>query len=824
MSLKPLPIDPLLPDVVRVLDAKGVVVLEAPPGAGKTTRIPRALLDAWPSGEIVVLEPRRLAARMAANRVAEELGEKTGERIGYQVRFEEVASAKTRVRFVTEAILTRRLVRDPKLEGVACVLLDEFHERHLHGDVALAWLRRLRETSRPDLKLAVMSATLDTAKVAAYLACETLRSEGKRFDVAIEHLPAPEDRPIASLVASAVRSLLQKNREGDVLVFLPGAREIRESAESLDKIAKEHDLAIFPLHGDLPAHEQDRAIKPSSQRKIILSTNVAESSVTIDGVVAVIDSGLARAASHDPWSGFSKIELAKISRASATQRAGRAGRTRPGVCLRLYTKGDLDRRPEHDAPEIAKADLTQLALDLASADMTNLDWLDAPPDTAWTAATSLLARLGALANGKVTALGRSLLRFPAHPRLARLLVEGEARGVASEACVLAAILMERDLRIEARARFGASRAADRPTERSDLLALLDLFEEAKSSHFSGGSLRASGLDSGAVHAVERARKQLEGRVKKNETRGSDEDLLRSVLAGFPDHVAKRLRSGARALALSGGGSAELSESSVVREAEWMVAASAETRRGLVVQIASAIEPEWLLDLAPDRIEEIRSVAFDDKTEKVEAKSLLRYDGLTLTESPAANVTEEEVARALAKAAMARGKAFFAADDDLDRFMKRAKFAASIDERVKAPDDALLETALATACWGKRSFAELRNISIADAVANELGPGAAARIAELAPEKITLQGGRTTKIVYGETAPYVASRLQDFFGMKATPRIGGGKTPLVLHLLAPNGRAVQVTTDLAGFWERHYPAIRKELGRKYPRHKWPESPV
>ncbi|MEO7109439.1 MAG: helicase-related protein, partial [Polyangiaceae bacterium] len=330
--MNPLPIDPLLPAVVSALEKNGQVVLEAPPGAGKTTRVPSAIANAWTTGEIVVLEPRRLAARMAAMRVADELGEKPGETVGYHVRFEEVAGKNTRIRFVTEAILTRRLVRDPKLNGVIAVVLDEFHERHLHGDVALAWLKRLRETTRPDLKLCVMSATLDTAKVSGYLNCETVRSEGKQYEVTIEHLPIAEDRPVASLVASALRSLIQKNLEGDVLVFLPGAREIRETTTSIEKIAQEHNLAIFPLHGDLPAAEQDRAIRPADRRKVILSTNVAESSVTIDGVVAVIDSGLARAAAHDPWSGFSKIELVKIAKASATQRAGRAGRTRPGVC------------------------------------------------------------------------------------------------------------------------------------------------------------------------------------------------------------------------------------------------------------------------------------------------------------------------------------------------------------------------------------------------------------------------------------------------------------------------------------------------------------
>jgi ATP-dependent helicase HrpB len=669
-----------------------------------------------------------------------------------------------------------------------------------------------------------MSATLDTAKVSTYLGCETVRSEGKQYEVTVEHLPQAEDRPVASLVASALRSLLIKKLEGDVLVFLPGAREIRETTTSIEKIAQEHNLAVFPLHGDLPPADQDRAIRPNEKRKVILSTNVAESSVTIDGVVAVIDSGLARAAAHDPWSGFSKIELVKIAKASAVQRAGRAGRTRPGVCLRLYTKGDLDRRPEHDTPEIARADLTQLALDLAAADMKNLEWLDAPPEIAWRVANDLLERLGAVEKNEVTKIGRELLRFPTHPRLARLLVEAEKRNVAREGCVLAAILMERDLRVEARAKFGDRGRADRPTEKSDLLALLDLFEEAKSSHFSAGSLRNAGLDGGAVHAVDRASKQLAGRVRVTDERGNDEDLLRSVLTAFPDHVAKRLRHGARALALSGGGSAELSESSVVREAEWMVAAGAESRRGIVVQMASAIEPEWLLDSAPEKIEESRVVTFNPKNERVEASSRLSYEGLTLTESPAADVSDEELAAALAKAAIARGPAHFAPEGELERFLARARFAASIDSRIAAPDDARVLAALTAMCLGKKSFADLKGWSLVDALAQELGAGAGARIAELAPERVTLAKGRNVKIHYAEAAPWIESRLQDFFGMKATPKIGGGKTPLVLHLLAPNQRAVQVTTDLAGFWERHYPSIRKELARKYPRHQWPEIPA
>lgn len=351
--MQPLPIDPLLPEIVASLRAHPTLVLEAPPGAGKTTRVPRALLDAGLAqrGEIVVLEPRRLATRMAARRVADELGESPGGTVGYQVRFEDVTGPRTRVRFVTEGILGRRLLASPGLDGVAAVVLDEFHERHLQGDVALALVERLRRTTRPDLRVIAMSATLATGPLAEYLGAPVLRAEGRRFEVAIEHLSAPDERPIASQVASAVRTLVAAGLDGDVLVFLPGAGEIRKAREACAKIASEADMLLVPLHGDLSPQEQDAAVRPGPRRKVILSTNVAESSVTIEGVVAVVDAGLARVASQAPWSGFPRLRVEKISRASATQRAGRAGRTRPGRCLRLYTRADLESRPDHDAPE-----------------------------------------------------------------------------------------------------------------------------------------------------------------------------------------------------------------------------------------------------------------------------------------------------------------------------------------------------------------------------------------------------------------------------------------------------------------------------------------
>jgi ATP-dependent helicase HrpB len=833
-ALSPLPIDPLLPEIVASLRAQPTLILEAPPGAGKTTRVPRALLDAGFAGrgEIVVLEPRRLAARMAARRVSEELGENVGGTVGYQVRFEDASSARTRVRFLTEGVLGRKLVEAPDLEGVGVVVLDEFHERHLQGDVALALLERLRRSRRLDLRVVVMSATLSSGPIAAYLGAPVVRSEGRLFDVGVEHLSTPDDRPLASQVASAVRRLVNDGLDGDVLVFLPGAADIRRSRERCEKIAVEKDLLVVPLHGDLSPQEQDMAVRPAARRKVILSTNVAESSVTIDGVVAVVDSGLARVASQAPWSGLPRLRLAKISRASAVQRAGRAGRTRPGRCLRLYTKPDFDARPERDAPEIRRLDLAQTCLELAALEARDIPWLEAPPEANVEAARTLLHRLGAVdSDGRITETGRAMLRFALHPRAARVVVEGERRGVAQDACVAAAILNEGDLRSSSRARFGGDRPQDHATERSDLVALVDLFREVEDSRFSSSAMRAAGLDPGATLAASRAAAQLTRASRSDRPNASDREkaLCIALLAGYPDRVAKRVRVGGRQLALSGGGSAELAETSVVRDAEWMVALDAEERiagargGGVMVRLASAIEPEWLLDLYADDVKESREVAWNAQAQRVEARESMLWHGLTLHSSERVEPPADEASRVLAAAALAAGYQEFVSDS-LGRWLARARFAASTDPSLVVPDDDAMRATLVKLCEGCRSFAELREAGLFDAVRGAMGRRAA-DVDRLAPERVTLAGGRSVPMRYDAgKPPSLASRLQDFFGMMDGPRVADQRVPIVLELLAPNGRAVQVTTDLAGFWQRHYPAIRKELMRRYPKHSWPEDPT
>lgn len=870
--MQPLPIDALLPEIIESLRSTPNLVIEAPPGAGKTTRVPSALLDVGLAGdgEVWVLEPRRLATRLAARRVAEERHEQVGETIGYQVRFEEVSGPRTRLRFLTEGVLTRRLLSDPQLARVGVVVLDEFHERHLTADLSLALLRRLQRETRPELRLVAMSATLEAAPVARYLdECPVLRSEGRRFNVSIEHLARPDERPLALQVEAAVRGLLAERLDGDVLVFLPGAAEIRRAQDACAALAAQSDLLLLPLHGELPATEQDRAVRRAAKRKIILSTNVAETSVTIDGIVAVVDSGLARIAGHSVWSGVRRLGVARISQAAAIQRAGRAGRTRPGCCLRLYTAQDFAARPAHEAPEIQRLDLAEPALELHAAgvrDLHRFEWFEAPVTAALDAAEALLLRLGAIDDSRrMTITGERMLRLPLHPRLARLVVEAEARGVAQAACVIAALINERDIRatqtlLHQRERRSTEAITHGP---SDLLELFDLFKEAERAQFAPERLRQLSLNESAVRAVDRVRRQLQRlcrgeRIKQRERSGAltssqETELLISVLAGYPDRVGRRRASTGDAskadnevLLAGGGAAASLAPESVVRSAQFLVAVDAEERvragragrgRGeTLIRLASAIEPEWLLDLYTERISETCEVNWNASAERVEVVRRLVYDELVLDESRASEVREGEavgveVARVLLDAALAAGAQGFVERETINRFLARVEFMARTfpDQGFPVLGEDEVRDALTRLCEGRSSFAQLRAAARGGGLLGELRRRLTAEqsrlLAAMAPERVALAGRREVRVNYESgQEPWLASRLQDFFGMKEGPKVAGGRVALVLHLLAPSQRPVQVTRDLAGFWTRHYAQVRRELSRRYPRHAWPENPL
>jgi ATP-dependent helicase HrpB len=745
-----LPIDSLIPEIVASLQESPNLVIEAAPGAGKTTRVPPALLQ---FGGVLVLEPRRLAARMAARRVAFEMGEAVGETVGYQVRFEEAASPRTRLRFLTEGVLTRRMISDPELRGVSVVILDEFHERHLETDLALALLRKLQRTRRPDLRIVIMSATLDAEPVSRFLGgCRSLSSEGRLFPLEVTHSPYSA-APLEEQIASALGSVI--NQSGDVLVFLPGAAEIHRAARACEPLARRHDLLITPLYGSLPPAEQDRAVEPASRRKVILSTNIAESSITIEGVRVVIDSGLARIATDSPWTGLPSLEVRRISKASARQRAGRAGRTGPGRVIRLYTAEDYQRRADHDLPEILRRELSQMCLQLEAAGIHDpveqLDWLDAPPDTALTAAESLLDRLKARG-----AEAGKLARIPLHPRLARLILNGGEPG-----CRAAALL-----------------GSGQRVKSSDLFHAMEEPWDGQTK---------------AVYD------QIRGFGRRRSAQHGDAELAQAVLAAFPDRVG-RWRSGETIL-LSNGTSARMPNP----PGEFIVALDVDVP---LIRLACAIEPEWLLDQAVERT----TLEWNRQAERVESASVLLYDQLVIEETRKTATDAAFLAARVIEAGLDR----FIDRAELDAFLARVEFANGA-----APGEAEILKALMELCDGLRSFAEVEK------AASGLIPLLEQRssLHEMAPLSLRLPGGRQIKIHYerGKT-PWAASRLQDFFGMTESPRIGRTKVPVVIHLLAPNQRAVQTTTDLGGFWERLYPQVRKELGRRYPRHKWPENPI
>jgi ATP-dependent helicase HrpB len=827
----PLPIDPLLPEAVAACAERRALVLVAEPGAGKTTRLPRALFDAtWLEGEVLVLEPRRLAARLAAERVASELGERAGERVGYETRLERAVSGRTRLRFLTEGILTRRLLTDPTLRGVGAVVLDELHERHLATDLALTLLRRLRKTTRPDLVVVAMSATLDAEAVARFLDAPVISAPGRVFPVEIEHATKPDDRPLAARVAAAVADVVSTTDSGHVLVFLPGAREIRLAEEACAKLADRRGLAVLPLHGSLAARDQDRAIGGSEARKVILSTNVAETSVTIDDVGVVIDSGLALVASCSPWTGVPALTLSKISKASATQRAGRAGRTRAGRCVRLYTASDFAARAAFETPEIARLDLSEALLEVVAhgvGDPAALAWFDAPPQSGAEGGLALLRRLGAIEGAapevSITKIGRDMLRFPCHPRHARIIVEGERLGVGPTCAGVAALLSERtpiDDRMRGRA-----------AERSDVTALLAEID-------AGG--RAAGLDRERVSAISRSWDRL-ARLTRNEApepaaESEREDKTRlAILMGFPDRVGRVRRTegagrGPAEVLFASGGTAILSESSRVREADLVVAVDVEERtegmrRRAVVKLASAIDSDWPLEHFLDDVTDEESLEIPPGSRRVEAVRTLRFGSIVLDRTKTVPSDSERVAEVLAQAVLSAG---LTPDQTgaLDRLAARLELLRAHMPDLGAPSEGGVDlpSLVRAGCRGLTSLDEAKNVDFAGLALASLPAEEQRALREHAPDKLTLPSGRQLTIEYVRAAPpSVSSRLQDFFGMVDAPKIARGRVALVLHLLAPNGRDVQVTTDLAGFWERHYPTIAKELRRKYPRHAWPDDP-
>jgi ATP-dependent helicase HrpB len=813
-----LPIEEILPELKAALASRPAAVLQAPPGAGKTTGVPLALLgEDWLGGKrILVLEPRRLATRAAARRMAALLGEPVGGTVGYRMRLDTKVGPGTRIEVVTEGILARFLQSDPELAGIGAVLFDEFHERSLDADLGLALCLEVQQSLRPDLRLLVMSATLDGERVARLMGeAPVLSSAGRAYPVETRWLEPPPREPVEESVAAAVFRALRES-EGDLLVFLPGGREIRRTARLLEQRGLPPGVFVAPLYGDLAQAAQDEAIQPAppGRRKMVLATSIAETSLTIEGVRVVVDSGLVRVPRFEPRSGMTRLATVRVSQASADQRRGRAGRTAPGVCYRLWSEASHRALPRFGAPEILEADLAPLALELAqwgAGDPAALAWLDSPPPAAYAQARMLLQELGALdGEGRVTRHGQAMARFAAHPRLAHMMLRGNELGHGALAAEIAALLAGRD----------ALRAGPGGRD-ADLRTRLELL------HGSRGEVAA---DRAALRqAAEQSRQWRRVLGTAREAGGHGAAGLLVALA-YPDRIARRRPGTGGQFVLANGRGAELPETDPLAAAEFLAVAEldGDAARARIFLAAPLTQAELEAEFA-GRIETREFVEWDAREEAVAAKRQRRLGALVLGEERLADPPPEAVAAAMLKGIRALGLAALPWSREAESLRARVGFLRRTlgEDWPDLSDAALLEaveTWLAPYLGGVTRRAHLDRLDLAAALRAQLPWGRQQLLDRLAPTHVVVPSGSRVAIDYGADEPVLAVRLQEMFGSPATPTVAGGRVPLTLHLLSPAGRPLQVTRDLAGFWDSSYRAVRAEMRGRYPKHFWPENPL
>jgi ATP-dependent helicase HrpB len=846
MPTRDLPIYELEAALVASLRAGGRAIVQAPTGSGKSTQVPQMLLahGFLGAGQAVVLQPRRLAARMLARRVAEEVGTELGETVGYQIRLESRTSERTRIRFVTEGILLRQMTFDPELRGVSAVVFDEFHERHLYGDISLAKALELQGTVRPDLLIVVMSATLDTGALAEYLApCDILVSQGRTFPVRIEYLPKPADfdaEPVWDVAARACERAASETT-GDMLVFMPGAYEIARTIQAIQGVRGLREFAALPLHGELPVEAQDRAVSRSEGRKIIVSTNVAETSLTIDGVTAVIDSGLARTARFDPERGINTLLVEKISAASADQRAGRAGRTAPGVCVRLWTEREHGRRPAHELPEVKRLDLSEVVLALKASgivDVAGFRWFEKPDPRGLERAEALLADLGALGRlgGAITETGRRMLRFPVHPRYARMFLAAQERGCVRSVAMMAALTQGRNflLRGAAKQVEEAREEAFGEEHESDFFLLMRAWRFADRSGYSLDACRRLGIHAQGARQVGPLFEQFieiasaEG-LDVAERRADGTQVRKCVLAGFPDHLARRLDAATLRCDLIHGRRGLLARESAIGNAPLLVAAEITEVGGragevsVLLNIATAIEEPWLNELFPGELVAVREVAYDASAKRVVSRREKRFRDLVLeSKSGSEDVPLDEAASLLAREVVAGRIAIDAWDESVEQWINRvnrlAEWFPELEVNTIGPADRV--TLLEQICYGETSARGAKGREVMPVLRDWLTQDQLAAMEKLVPERLEMSNGRRSRLTYPlEGPPILSARIQELYGITGRFSIGGGRVPVKIEVLAPNQRPIQVTDDLTGFWQSIYPKIKLELSRRYPRHEW-----
>jgi ATP-dependent helicase HrpB len=868
-----LPIYEIENEIISRLKNDRRLILSAPTGSGKSTQVPQMLLrhDFLKDGQVVVLQPRRLATRLLATRVVQELGVKLGEEVGYQIRFENVTSAKTKIRFVTEGVLLRQMIDDPKLRGVSALIFDEFHERHLYGDITLARALDLQEQFRPDLNLVVMSATLNAGELEKYLSeikssphpqplshpmgeggrrpgegktfkCSVLSSAGRMFPVEYEYAETPgytDKRPVWEQAADAFSNYVHRGGEGDVLVFMPGGFEIAQTIEAIRHTSEAKGFILLPLHGDLSPRDQDAAVARYEKRKVVVATNVAETSLTIDGVRLVIDSGLARIARYDSNRGINTLLIEKISQSSSDQRAGRAGRTAPGVCMRLWSREEHSHRAPQELPEIKRLDLSEVVLTLKAAgvqDLRKFRWLEAPDEQSLAHAEELLTDLGALdKHGVMTPIGRKMLAFPLHPRYARMLIAAQEYGCVYQACLVAALTQGRDLLLRNCGKEVDSAREDLLGEKSssDFWILMRAWTFAVNNQFRVDACRKLG-----IHAItaKQVGPLLEQFLRIADKEGldtkpcevKDEALQKCILIGFSDRVARRLDQGTLRCDLVHNRRGVLARESVVQKSPLLVVAEIreiETRdkeMNTILSLATAIEADWLRELFPEDIESDLHVQFDSTTKRVQAAELLKFRGLALSARRVEPPPADAAARLLAEQVIAGNLTLKDWDDSVDQWILRlnllAKWCPEFELPTITDDDR--KHLIEQLCHGAFGYKDIKERDVKPVVKSWLSAAQHELLNKHAPEHLSLPNGRTPKVIYDVgNPPKIALRIQELYDVSQTPKIALGRVAVVVHILTPGMKPIQVTQDLASFWREHYPKIKSELARKYPKHLW-----
>lgn len=824
------------------------LILEAPTGSGKSTQTPQFLLNGGflEKGDAIVLQPRRIAARMLAKRVAWELGETLGKTVGYQIRHERVGGRDTKIHFVTEGVLLRRMISDPELKGVSCIVFDEFHERSLHADLSLARAMMLQRSSRPDLKLVVMSATLDAGKLGGYLEpCATVCSEGRTYPVDIRYLNPREvagGDAIWDLAAKAVSDAIAQESEGHVLVFMPGAFEIGKTIAAIGQRVSARDFELLPLHSELSVQDQDRAVEGGDRRKIIVATNVAETSLTIDNVRVVIDSGQARVARYDPVRGLNTLWIEKISAASANQRAGRAGRTAPGMALRLWSEKEHANRKAYEEPEIHRVDLSEMILSLLATGIENVDafeWFENPSEERLKDAVSLLRDFSAIdREGRLTARGRLMSQFPLHPRYASMLLAAKDYGCVDEVALVAALsqnksifLRKVDKGIEKRRESLWDGAA-----RSDLVAQLLAWNAVLQERFDFGFCADHGIHAQTCRQVLQVANQLsqyaesmglmEGKGERSED--VETSLLKCILLGFPDRVCKRLDRGTLRCSMVGGRRGDLSRDSVIGDASLFVACEVNEigRQGgnvsTIFNQCSAIEREWLEALFPDSFEDADEVVFDERQKRVVQRRLVRFHDLSIEERELAEVDDGKASEVLASL-IREGKAKLDKwDAEVEHFIRKVDLISETypEYGIDSIDEEARGLILESCCEGLRSLRDMKKKEVLPVVKDWVGREVVSMVERELPDRLKLANGKPAALRVEESGRLTLSaKIQCLYDIESNPSFCGGRVTPRIELLAPNMRPIQMTEDLKAFWSGSYEGIKKELKGRYPKHEW-----